>query len=170
MRVGRDLVIVAGGLGLAPLRPVVLQAVAERTAFERVTLLVGSRSPADLLYRDELERWHDAGIDVLATVDHSDRTWRGDVGVVTHLIRRAELDPDATVALLCGPEIMMRFAADELVNLGVPASNIQVSLERNMKSAIAQCGHCQIGPTFVCREGPVYGYDFARSLMTVRGL
>jgi NAD(P)H-flavin reductase len=167
---GRDVVIVAGGIGLAPLRPLVLGIIARRRAFERVALLVGARSPQDMLFPDDLERWRSFDIDVHVTVDHAGAGWRGDVGVVTRLLPRAQVDPADTVAFVCGPEVMMRFAAAGLIDLGVDDASIRVSLERNMKCAIAHCGHCQLGPTFVCREGPVYSYEVAGPLMTIRGL
>lgn len=167
---GCDVVIVAGGIGLAPLRPLVLEILAERATFARVTLLVGARSPDEILFADDLERWRKSDIDVYVTVDHAEPGWRGDVGVVTRLLPRARIDPGNTMAFVCGPEVMMRFAAAGLSDLGVGRASIQVSLERNMKCAIAHCGHCQIGPTFVCREGPVYSYDVAGPLMAVRGL
>lgn len=169
--VGHDVVIVAGGIGLAPLRPVVLEILARRADFGRVALLVGARSPHDILFPDELERWRSRlDLDVYVTVDHADAAWRGDVGVVTRLLPRAPVDPTDTVAFVCGPEIMMRFAAAGMVDMGVPDTRIRVSLERNMQCAIAHCGHCQLGPTFVCREGPVYPYSVAGPLMAVRGL
>lgn len=167
---GGDVVIVAGGIGLAPLRPVVLEILAEREAFGHVVLLVGARSPDEILFPDDLQRWRRSDVDVHVTVDHAEPGWTGDVGVVTGLLPRARIDPSAAVAFVCGPEIMMRFAATGLADLGMEESRIRVSLERNMKCAIAHCGHCQLGPTFVCREGPVYSYDVAGSLMAIRGL
>lgn len=167
---GDDVVVVAGGLGLAPLRPVVLQVLAERRAFGDVALLVGARSPDALLYRNELLGWRARGdIDVEVTVDHARPDWWGDVGVVTKLLDVARFDPARTTAFLAGPELMMRFTAAALVDRGVATPAIRVSLERNMKCAVAHCGRCQIGPTLVCRDGPVYPYDVAAPLLAVRG-
>jgi anaerobic sulfite reductase subunit B len=168
--VGHDLVIVAGGIGLAPLRPVVLAAVAERTRFGRVSLLVGARTPADLLYPGELERWAGHGVDVAVTVDRPDDGWTGHVGVVTTLIPHARFDPADTVAFVCGPDVMMRFTADALVAAGVAAPRVRVSLERNMRCGAGWCGHCQLGPLLVCRDGPVVDYARAAPLMSVREL
>lgn len=152
---GRDLLIVAGGIGLAPLRPALLAALARRERFNRVLLLYGGRAPGQLLYPSELERWAEAGAEVGVTVDTATADWSGRVGVVTALFAEAALDPRATVAMLCGPEVMMRFAIDDLRARGVAAADIHISIERNMKCAITHCGRCQFGPTFACREGPV---------------
>ena len=168
---GRDVVVAAGGLGLAPLRPAIYPLLAERSAYGRIAVLYGSRSPDDILYRRELESWRRRlDIEVEVTVDHAGSTWRGNVGVVTKLIGRAGFDPDRTVALVCGPEIMMRFTANALESAGVAPERIYVSMERNMKCAVGQCGHCQLGPTLVCRDGPVMRYDRVNRLMLIREL
>ncbi len=167
---GRDLVIVAGGIGLAPLRPVVLTALADRSRYGRIVLLAGARTPADLLYGAELDRWRRDGVEVAVTVDQADSGWSGDVGLVTALIKPAGLAPGNSVAFICGPDIMMRVTADALAALGIPPSRIRVSLERNMRCGVAWCGHCQLGPLLVCRDGPVVGYDRAAALMRVREL
>lgn len=168
---GSDLVIVAGGLGLAPLRPAIYQALAERDRYGRIVLLYGTRSPDDILFRRELERWRRRlDVEIEVTVDHAPSNWHGNVGVVTKLIGRAGFDPDHTVALLCGPEIMMRFTASALTAAGVAPERIHLSLERNMKCAVGQCGHCQFGPTLVCRDGAVMRYDRISRLLTVREL
>jgi NAD(P)H-flavin reductase len=166
---GEDLVIVAGGLGLAPLRPAIDQALRERASFRRVVILCGARSPRDLLFPAELEAWRARGdVELLVSVDHAGADWHGHVGVVPSLIGRAGLDPARSHALLCGPEIMMRFGAAALGDLGVAPQRIHLSMERNMKCGIGLCGHCQWGPDFVCREGPVLRYDriAARLLQT----
>jgi len=168
---GSDIVVVAGGLGLAPLRPAISRLLAERERYGRIAVLYGTRSPADILFRGEIERWRrrlDIAIEV--TVDHADMAWHGNVGVVTKLIGRVGFDPDHAVALICGPEIMMRFTAAALETAGVAPERIFLSLERNMKCAVGQCGHCQFGPTLVCRDGAVMRYDRVRSLLTVREL
>jgi len=166
---GRDLVLVAGGIGLAPLRPVLYAVAARRAEFGRVVLLYGTRSPEDVLYRRELERWREeADIVVLVTVDRATRSWPGEVGVVTRLVARAPFDAAGAVALVCGPEIMMRFAADALRRRGVAPERVHLSLERNMKCAIGLCGHCQLGPTFVCKDGPVFPYPRVKRLLELR--
>jgi NAD(P)H-flavin reductase len=166
-----DVIVIAGGLGLAPLRPAIYRLLAERHRYGRVVVLYGTRSPADILYRREIERWRrrlDTAVEV--TVDRADSFWHGHVGVVTKLIERAEFDPHHAVAFICGPEIMMRFSAGVLLAAGVAAERIFVSLERNMKCAIGQCGHCQFGPTLLCRDGAVLPYDRVSPLLTVREL
>jgi anaerobic sulfite reductase subunit B len=166
---GEDVVVVAGGIGLAPLRPVLYHVLARRPGYGRVSLLYGSRTPADLLYTDELDSWRES-IDVDVTVDAADESWRGKVGVVPKLIGAADFDPASTHAFVCGPEIMMRFAAEALLERGVPPERIHVSMERNMQCGVGHCGHCQLGPTLICRDGPVYTYAEIEELMAVRQL
>ena len=166
---GADVVIVAGGLGLAPLRPAIYQVLSNRRRFGRVVILIGSRNPADILYRHELEQWRQRlDVDIGVTVDHADPEWRGNVGVVPALIPRAPFDPHGAVALVCGPEIMMRFSANALRDAGVAADRIYLSMERNMKCAIGLCGHCQFGPDFICKDGPVMRYDRVAPILAVR--
>jgi len=167
---GADLVLVAGGIGLAPLRPVLDRVLAHRERYGRIALLVGARTPADLLYPREYPTWRAAGVQVLVTVDRADAGWGGHVGLVTTLLGRTGFTPDGTVAFVCGPELMMRFTARALGDLGVPAAAVRVSLERNMRCGIALCGHCQLGPLLVCRDGPVAGYDVAGPLLGVKEL
>jgi NAD(P)H-flavin reductase len=167
---GRDVVIVAGGIGLAPLRPVVLAALDQRARYDRVVLLVGARSPDDLIFTRELGTWRRRGADVRVTVDHGRDGWDGHVGLVTGLIENAVADPAGTAAFVCGPEIMMRLSADMLVHCGVPASDIRVSLERNMRCGAALCGHCQLGPLLLCRDGPVVSYAQAAPLVVIKEL
>lgn len=168
---GGDLVIVAGGIGLAPLRPVVYDVLARRERFRMVSLVYGARSPADLLFVDELHSWRARfDLEVEVTVDKSDEAWLGDVGVVTNLLPRIDFDPANTLAMVCGPEIMMKAVANELSQRGVPSHNLHVSLERNMKCAIGFCGHCQFGADFVCRDGPVLPYERVMDRMRVVGL
>ena len=168
---GHDVLIVAGGIGLAPLRPALYSVLAERGAFGRVSLLYGGRTPADLLFRRELERWRGRlDLDVLVTVDTAGGDWRGSVGVVTRLVDRASFDPADTVAFVCGPEIMMRVTGESLVEHGIASDNVYLSMERNMRCAVAHCGHCQYGPTLICRDGPVYRHDLLAPLLEVREL
>jgi NAD(P)H-flavin reductase len=168
---GRDLVIVAGGIGLAPLRPAVYHALAHRDAFSSVCILLGARTPADLLFLAELERWRGRfDVELAVTVDNAGEDWHGRVGVVTQLIPKASFDPDNTVALVCGPEIMMTFTARALLARGVPRESIAISMERNMQCGLGHCGHCQLGPVLICRDGPVFWYDAMESLMEQREL
>ncbi len=164
---GKDVVIVAGGIGLAPLRSAMYQVISQREKYGKVVLLYGARTPEDILYRREVEHWRaHFDLEVYVTVDNATGKWRGSVGVVTRLIPRAPFDPLNTAAMICGPEIMMRFTAAELEKRGVATENIFVSMERNMKCAIGQCGHCQYGPHFVCKDGPVFQYSRVQHLLT----
>ncbi len=169
--VGRDLVMVAGGVGLCPLRPAVLGALAQRSRYGNVTLIAGARSRSDFVYAAQLEKWAaDPQIELRVTVDVPVQGWRGEVGLVTEPLRRLALNPERTTAFLCGPEPMLRFAAEALIAKGVAARDVRVSLERNMQCGIGWCGHCQLGPLLVCRDGPVVGYDAAGPLLRVKEL
>ena len=168
---GADVVMLTGGLGLAPLRPVVHHVLAHRERYGRVVVLYGARSPGELLYTAELEHWRGRfDVQVEAAVDQAAAGWRGRVGVVTTLVPRADFDPAHTLAMICGPEVMLRVAAAALRARGVPAEAIFVSLERSMKCAIGLCGHCQLGPAFVCKDGPVFRWDAVEPLLRVREL
>ena len=167
--VGGDVVFVAGGIGLAPLRPALFHVLRNREQFDKVVLLYGVRSPRDILYEGQVAEWRGRfDIDVLVTVDTADRRWRGSVGVVTKLIGRAPFDPHRAVAFVCGPEVMMRYTAAALEQRGVSADRTYVSTERNMKCGIGICGHCQYGPLFVCKDGPVLRYDRVAALFDLR--
>jgi NAD(P)H-flavin reductase len=166
---GSDVLIAAGGLGFAPVRPALYALMARRERYGRLILLYGSRSPEDILYRRELETLRRRlDVDIEVTVDHATGGWHGHVGVVTSLIRRAGLDPDHTVAMLCGPEVMMRFTVAALRDAGVARERMYLSMERNMKCALGHCGHCQFGADFVCKDGPVLRYDRIRERLAVR--
>jgi NAD(P)H-flavin reductase len=155
---GKNLVLVAGGIGLAPLRPVILSVMRQRDQYGRVLLLLGARTPADLLYSEEIGRWREGGIEVHVTVDLADENWKGQVGVVPQLFYRIRVDPKQTMVMTCGPEIMMRFVIYEALARRIPKQSVFVSMERNMKCAVGFCGHCQFGPTFICKEGPVLNF------------
>lgn len=164
-----DVVVVAGGIGLAPLRPVVLHALEHRAELGEVVVLYGARTPSDLLYRDELADWAaHASVDV--TVDAAGTGWMGNVGVVPKLLARASFAPASTVAFVCGPELMIRFTVEALLARGVARDRIHLSLERNMRCGVGHCGHCQLGPTLICRDGPVYTYETAAPWLEVREL
>jgi NAD(P)H-flavin reductase len=166
---GRDVIIVAGGIGLAPLRPVIYHILSNRSRYNRVALLYGARTPEDLLYRQELERWRGRfDLEVEGSVDTATSDWRGNVGVVTGLIPRVQFDPSNAIAMLCGPEVMIRFTALELLKHGLGIERIFVSMERNMKCGIGLCGHCQYGPLFVCKDGPVFCYREIQHLIGKR--
>lgn len=168
---GRDLVIVGGGVGLAPLRPVVHGVLADRDAYGTVTLIVGARARDEFLFDAELRQWaRSENIDVHLTVDVPVQGWPGEVGFVTEPLRRLPVRPENTTAYLCGPEPMMRNSAQALLQKGLAAKDIRVSLERNMQCGIGWCGHCQLGPLLLCRDGPVVGYDIAQPLLAVEEL
>lgn len=163
---GKDVVIAAGGIGLAPLRSTMYTLLAHRQQYGRVSLLYGARTPEDILYRHDLERWRGRlDVDVALTVDRATDQWHGSVGVVTRLLARAPIEPDNTMAFVCGPEVMMRFTAAGLVAAGVTEEQIYISMERNMKCAVGFCGHCQYQAAFVCRDGPVFQYSRVRHLL-----
>ncbi len=157
---GKDVVLAAGGIGLAPLRSVMYRLLARRERYGRIALLYGTRTPEDIVYRDELEEWRGRlDLNVQVTVDRAGSDWRGNVGAVTTLLPRAEFDPANTVAMFCGPEVMMRFTMLALMKRGLQAEQMYLSMERNMKCGIGLCGHCQLGPFFICKDGPVFPYD-----------
>ena len=166
---GGDVLVVAGGIGLAPLRGVVLDALASRGSYGAVCVLYGARTPQDLLYVDELEAWR-AELDVAVTVDAADTAWSGRVGVVPKLIGRADFRPDAATAFVCGPEVMMHFTVEALRERGVLDERIFLSMERDMRCGVGLCGHCQLGPTLICRDGPVYSRAQLAQLLEVREL
>ncbi len=166
---GRDVVIVTGGIGLAPLRPVIYHVLGNREKYGRLVLLFGARTPRDLLFARELEQWRGQfDFEVEITLDSASNDWRGNVGVVTTLIPRANFDSHESVAMICGPEVMLRFTVQELTKRGVSTDRIFVTMERNMKCAVGFCGHCQYGPHFVCKDGPVFRLDHIVALFGKR--
>jgi NAD(P)H-flavin reductase len=167
---GRDLVLVAGGIGLAPLRPALTEALRRRAHFRTVTLIVGARTPADLLFTESVPAWAAGGARVEVTVDRPAEGWTGRIGVAPAVLDEVDLDPHHTTAMVCGPEVMMSFTAAALLRRGVPPEDVQVSLERNMRCGIAWCGHCQLGPLLLCRDGPVMDYRRAAALLAVKEL
>lgn len=169
--VGRDLVMVAGGVGLCPLRPAILGALGQRARYGNLTLVVGARSRSDFVFAAQIEKWvDDPQIDVHLIVDAPTRGWTGAVGLVTEPLQRLTLQPDRTTAFLCGPEPMLRSGAEVLVAKGLAPKDIRVSLERNMQCGVGWCGHCQLGPLLICRDGPVVTYDVAGPLLQVKEL
>lgn len=162
----RDVVIVAGGLGLASQRAAILRLAAGRVC-RRLTVLHGAKQPAGLLYAGEYDTWRRSGVDVRTTVDLADSSWTGPVGPVTTLLTDAVRDPALTTLFCCGPDAMMVAAAEAAIGRGVAACDVHLSLERNMACAVAHCGLCQFGPHFVCRDGPVLRYDRLAALLEV---
>jgi len=163
---GKDIVVVAGGIGLAPLRPLIYEVLQHRALYGRLVVLYGARSPREVLYPGELKAWaRQPETQFLTTVDYGGLNWHGHVGVVTTLLKYARLQPSRSVAMICGPEIMMRFVTRDLEAQGMKREDIYVSMERNMKCGIGFCGHCQYGPHFICKDGPVFCYDQIRPLL-----
>jgi NAD(P)H-flavin reductase len=157
---GRDVIIMGGGIGLAPLRPVVYWVLENRPSVRRVVLLYGCRTPEDRLYAAELEQWErERKLDVLVTVDNATAAWSGPVGPVVNLMRRVKVQAERTMVLVCGPRMLNRVAAWGFLQLHVPPQQVYVSLERNMNCGFGRCGHCQYGSKFVCRDGPVFRFD-----------
>lgn len=163
---GRDVVIVAGGIGLSPLRPAICQILSQRDRFDQISTVYGARTPEEILHQKDLKKWS-ARLDtnVMVTVDYTAGHWHGNVGVVTQLIPKAPFNAENTCALICGPEIMMRFSVAALIKQGVPEESIFMSMERNMKCAVGFCGHCQYGPHFICKDGPVFRYPQIKPLV-----
>ena len=154
---GKDIVVIAGGIGMAPLRPAIYHILRHRGDYKRLIVLYGARTPRDMLFRKQLAAWaYLPDTQILTTVDYGGLSWRGYVGVVTTLFRYVRLHPNRTVALVCGPEIMMRYVVRELESRGVGSADTYLSMERNMKCAVGFCGHCQLGPYFACKDGPVF--------------
>lgn len=168
---GGDTIIVAGGLGMAPLRPLIYDLVKNRDQHGRIWLICGARDPAGLLFVNEYDDWRRSDIDIRLTVDRASAEWRGNIGVVTSLVERLRfLRPDQTRLVTCGPEVMMKYVASLGISRGIPAERIWVSLERNMQCAVGLCGHCQLGPEFICKDGPVLRFDRVRRLLSVENL
>lgn len=166
----RDVLLIAGGLGLAPLRAAVQEVIQNHETGNK-NVVYGARTPMDILFREDLFQWAVSGdAEVRTTVDRGTPEWTGNVGVVTSIFGRASFDPENSLAFVCGPEVMMRFAALELMSLGVPDDRIFVSLERSMHCGIGLCGHCQLGPKFICTDGPVFAYSEIGDLMNARQL
>ncbi len=168
---GKDIIIMAGGVGFAPLRPLIEAIVKDRGSYGNVNVLYGTRSPDNIIFHQDVISLHsNTSVNFLVTVDHSFSNWYGNVGVVTSLMDMAKFDPEKTIAYVCGPEIMMRFGIKSLISNGIAESNIYLSMERNMKCAIGHCGHCQYGPLFVCKDGPVFRYTDLKSYLNIREL
>lgn len=166
----RDVLVIAGGIGLAALRAALCHLAAHKGASQNITLLYGARTPADIIYKEDLERWHRQGIKVETTVDFAEVEWQGRVGVVTSLIRSNIPKPKNTLVLVCGPEVMIKFAVHELLGAEVEEKHIFISMERHMQCAVGFCGHCQYGPYFMCKDGPVFTYEQLKKWLMIKEL
>ena len=167
---GRDIVLAAGGIGLPPLRSALYPIMNHRSDYGRVVVLYGARTPQDLQFTREYKDWEKAGVELMVTVDRADDTWTGLVDVVPILFYRMRMNPAITSILTCGPEIMIRFVIFEALARRISAEQIYVSMERNMKCGLGLCGHCQIGPFFVCKDGPVFSFDQIQPYFNVEDL
>lgn len=167
----KDLVVITGGLGCAPVSGAIDYVFRRRANYGHVTILHGVKKPADMIYRERFEAWRrHPGTTVLLTSDQPDRHWRDRTGVVTELFEEVVFDPTRTLALMCGPEVMLHYAGDLLGRRGLPMERMFVSMERNMKCAVGLCGHCQFGPSFVCKDGPIYRMSAIRRFFGARHL
>jgi len=167
----KDVLVVTGGLGCAPVSGAIDYMFRRRASYGRITLLHGVKKPADMVHRDRFEAWRrEPDTRVLLTSDEPDRQWRDRLGVVTELFDEVEVDPGRTIVFMCGPEVMMRFAVRILGSRGVSMERVWVSLERNMKCAVGLCGHCQFGPEFVCKDGPIFPFARVARWFGVKGL
>ncbi len=156
----KDLILVAGGIGLAPLRPVIYSVLNSRNKFGKVILLIGSKTPSEMVFRGELRDWDRSKLmEIHLTVDRGSKSWRGSLGVVTKFVPAISFEPENALAMICGPEVMMHFTIDALKKRGMQPEDIYVSMERNMKCAVGFCGHCQYGPHFICKNGPIFPYS-----------
>lgn len=157
---GKDVLIIAGGIGLVPVRSLINYITDNRSDFGKLTILFGCRSPKEILYKDDLAKWEaDPSVELHTTVDKGDDGWKGNTGVITTLFPKIDIDVKNTKVMVVGPPIMFKFVLMELDKLGMPESNIYMSLERRMKCGVGKCGHCQINHLYACQDGPVFRYD-----------
>jgi len=162
---GHDILLVAGGLGIAPLKSLINHIHDERHSFGKVTILYGSRNPSEVLFRQQFDMWrHREDFDLIMTVDQPDDTWDGEVGLVTKLFERLEVDPANTYGAICGPPVMYKYVIDEMRGKSMDVDRIYVSFERRMKCGIGKCGHCGVGHQYACIDGPVFNYWEAMNL------
>lgn len=168
---GLNLLLMAGGIGLAPLRSLIYYLLENRNDYGKIALLYGARNPEDLLFTKELKEWKEKlGGTLYTTVDVADENWKGNVGVVTTLLPKVPFSLEKTAALMCGPEIMMRLSSKDLLQKGIQQKNLYLSMERNMKCAIGHCGRCQLSPHFICKDGPVFTYKEMQPYIAIKEL
>jgi len=163
---GKDVLIVGGGVGLAPLRSLILALFADLDSYRKVLIRYGARTPSDIVYKDQIWGWGEKEkVDLVVTVDVGDESWKGPVGVVTTILDNLDLDVKQSVAVVCGPPIMMKFTTIKLVNeIGYDPGDVYLSMEKNMSCGIGKCGHCGLGPYYVCKDGPVFSYDLIKDI------
>ena len=162
---GHDILLVAGGLGIAPLKSLINYIHDERHAFGKVTIIYGSKNPREVMFRNQFEMWkHRRDFDLHLTVDNYEEGWDGEVGLVTKPFESIEVDAENTFGVLCGPPVMYRFVVEEMRKKGIPYDRIYMSFERHMKCGMGKCGHCQVGHQYVCIDGPVFNYWEAKNI------
>ena len=162
---GREILVLGGGVGMAPLRALMFALLEKVADYKRIVLCYGARTPADLVFKELLKEWQGrSDIEVHITVDKGDEGWKGNVGVVTTLLDKVKLDTQNGVAVCCGPPVMMKFGTLKLKEVGYPDKNIYLSMEKNMSCGLGMCGHCRLGPFYVCQHGPVFTYDKLKDL------
>jgi sulfite reductase subunit B len=159
----KEILIVGGGVGLAPLRSLLFTLFSQLTKFKKVLLRYGARTPADIVYKDALPEWSKK-IDSVVTVDSGAEGWKGNVGLVTTILKDLPLDTKSAKAIVCGPPIMMKFTTFKLLDQGFIPENIYLSMEKNMSCGLGKCGHCRCGKYYVCKDGPVFTYDKIKDL------
>jgi len=161
---GKEILILGGGVGLAPLRSLLLHLLGEKEKYKRIILMYGARTPEDIIYKDQFDSWAKQGVEIYRTVDKASDGWTENVGVVTTLFDKTKVDMENGIAIVCGPPIMMKFGTFKLLEVGYKEQNIYLSMEKNMSCGIGKCGHCALGPYFVCKDGPVFTYDKIKDL------
>lgn len=166
---GKEVFIVGGGVGLAPLRALLYALFNDVSEYKKIILRYGARSPKDIVYKNEIDSWKGKGghVDIGVTCDVGDGSWKGNVGLVTTILKTEGLDINNAVTIVCGPPIMMKFATFKLLDLGFKDSQIYLSMEKNMSCGIGKCGHCRIGPYYACKDGPVFSYDKIKELPNI---
>jgi len=166
---GKEILIVGGGVGLAPLRSLILALSNEIDKYKKVVIKYGARSPKDIVYKNEINQWaRNKNAEVELTVDAGDSTWKGNVGLITTLLKKdMGINIKESIAIVCGPPIMMKFTTFKLVELGCKDENLHLSMEKNMSCGIGKCGHCRIGPYYACKDGPVFTYDKIKRYHTI---
>jgi sulfite reductase subunit B len=162
---GKEILIVGGGVGLAPLRSLLYSLFSSITDYPKIVLKYGAKTPLDIIYKDEIPKWREKkNFEVELTVDNGDKTWKGNVGVVTEIVRGNEVSRENSVAIVCGPPIMMKFTTFKLIELGFKPEQIYLSMEKNMSCGLGKCGHCRLGSFYVCTDGPVFDYKSIKDL------
>jgi len=165
----KEIFIVGGGVGLAPLRALLYALFNQIGDYKKIMVRYGARTSKDLVYKQEIDSWRQKGskVDVELTVDVGDDIWKGNVGIVTTILKDLKLDMDNAVSVVCGPPIMMKFVTIKLLDMGFADRNIYLSMEKNMSCGIGKCGHCRIGPYYACKDGPVFTYDKIKDLSNI---